>query len=463
MSVPARTVPSMASDGTAVQGTLDDLGTPLIGVTFVIVDLETTGGSAHDSAITEIGAVKVRGGEVLGEFATLVDPGTPIPPFITVLTGITQQMVLAAPRIEEVLPAFLEFARGAVLVAHNAPFDMGFLKAACAAQERAWPAPTVVDTADLARRLLTRDEVPNCKLATLSRFFRTATEPCHRALADAKATVDVLHGLLERAGAFGVESLEELTSFARAPTPEQKRKRHLADAVPAAPGVYIFEDARGEPLYVGKSGRLRTRVRSYFTAAETRRGVREMIGIADRIRTIVCATALEAEVRELRLIAAHKPRYNRRSRHPERALWLKLTDEAFPRLSIVRDVRDDGATYLGPFGTARLAEEARAALHDAVPLRQCTQRLTVRLVAEGRAGTCALGELGRCGAPCEGRQSPESYAAHAAHAKAVLAGDVRPVVAAARTRHLASRDELPRGARRLSADEPALQTVTLTL
>src|SRR5262249_10259692 len=155
LSVPARTVPSMASDGgPGVQGTLDDLGTPLIGVTFVIVDLETTGGSAHDCAITEIGAVKVRGGEVLGEVGTLVDPGTPIPPFITVLTGITQQMVLAAPRIEEVLPAFLEFAQGAVLVAHNAPFDMGFLKAACAAQQRAWPAPAVVDTADLARRLL---------------------------------------------------------------------------------------------------------------------------------------------------------------------------------------------------------------------------------------------------------------------------------------------------------------------
>jgi DNA polymerase-3 subunit epsilon len=424
----------MASDGPGVQGTLDDLGTPLIGVTFVVVDLETTGGSAHDSAITEIGAVKVRGGEVLGEFATLVDPGTPIPPFITVLTGITQQMVLAAPRIEEVLPAFLEFARGAVLVAHNAPFDMGFLKAACAKQERAWPGPAVVDTADLARRLLTRDEVPNCKLSTLARFFRTATEPCHRALADAKATVDVLHGLLERAGAFGVESLEELTGFARAPTPEQKRKRHLADAVPAAPGVYIFEDARGEPLYVGKSGRLRTRVKSYFTASETRRRVREMIGIAERVRTIVCASALEAEVRELRLIAAHKPRYNRRSRHPERAVWLKLTDEVFPRLSIVREVRDDGGTYLGPFGGTRLAEEARAALHDAVPLRQCTQRLTLRLISEGRAGTCALGEIGRCGAPCEGRQTPEAYAEHAAYARAILMGDVRPVVAAARAR-----------------------------
>ncbi len=424
----------MTSDVSAVQGTFDDLGTPLACVTFVVVDLETTGGSVRDSAITEIGAVKVRGGEVLGEFATLVDPGVPIPPFITVLTGITQQMVVAAPRIGEALPSFLEFARGAVLVAHNAPFDIGFLKAACAVQERPWPTAVVVDTADLARRLLTRDEVPDCKLATLARFFRTATEPCHRALADARATVDVLHGLLERAGAFGVDTLEELTSFSRAPTPEQRRKRHLADGVPDAPGVYLFEDARGEVLYVGKSGRLRSRVRSYFTASETRRYVREMIGIAERVRTIVCASALEAEVRELRLIAEHKPRYNRRSRHPERAVWLKLTDEPFPRLSIVREVRGDGGTYLGPFGGVRSAEDARAAVHDAVPLRQCTQRLTVRLIERGRAATCVLGEIGRCGAPCEGRQRPDEYARHAAFARTVLEGDVRPVVAAARAR-----------------------------
>jgi DNA polymerase-3 subunit epsilon len=159
-----------------------------------------------------------------------------------------------------------------------------------------------------------------------------------------------------------------------------------------------------------------------------------MIGIAERVRTIVCASALEAEVRELRLIAAHKPRYNRRSRHPERAVWLKLTAEAFPRLSIVREVRDDGGSYLGPFGSTRVAEEARAAVHDAVPLRQCTQRLTLRVISEGRASTCALSELGRCGAPCEGRQSPDAYSEHAAYARAILTGDVRPVVAAARPR-----------------------------
>ncbi|MFB4315648.1 DEDD exonuclease domain-containing protein [Actinomadura sp. 21ATH] len=417
-----------------VQGTLDDLGTPLAEVTFVVVDLETTGGSPAESAITEIGAVKVRGGAHLGEFGTLVDPGGEIPPFITALTGITQAMVTAAPRIGSVLPAFLEFARGCVLVAHNAPFDIGFLKAACAREGYAWPPFAVIDTVDLARRVLTRDEVRNCKLETLARFFRTPTRPCHRALEDARATVDVLHGLIERIGSFGVTSLEELRGFAKAPTPEQRRKRHLADDVPSAPGVYVFEDASGEALYIGKSGDLRSRVRSYFTGSETRPRVREMVGLAERVRTIVCATGLEAEVRELRLIAEHKPRYNRRSKFPERVMWLKLTVEPFPRLSIVRDCRDDGAAYLGPLTSQRQAEEARAALHEAVPLRQCTQRLTPRLIERGKARGCALSELGRCGAPCEGRESAEAYGLHVSSARSVLAGDVRPVVAAAQVR-----------------------------
>src|SRR5437868_11180851 len=141
------------------QGTFDELGTPLAEVTFVVVDLETTGGSPNDSAITEIGAVKVCGGEVLGEFQTLVDPGTEIPPYISVLTGITTAMVMAAPRIGAVLPAFLEFARGAVLVAHNAPFDLGFLRAACAENGIGWPAAASADSAALAPRLRTRDDV----------------------------------------------------------------------------------------------------------------------------------------------------------------------------------------------------------------------------------------------------------------------------------------------------------------
>ncbi len=410
----------------AAQLSFDELAEPLRATTFVVVDLETTGGAAGRDGITEIGAVKVRGGEILGEFQTLVDPGRSISPYVSVLTGITDAMVAAAPRAATVLPAFLEFARGAVLVAHNAPFDIGFLKAACAEVTLPWPGHAVVDTAVLARRVLTRDEVPNCKLATLAPFFRARNPPTHRALDDARATVDVLHGLIERLGPLGVQSLPELRSFTAQVSDAQRRKRHLADGLPAAPGVYVFRDAQGNPLYVGTSRNLRARVRQYFVSSETRSRMGEMVGLAERVDPVVCAHALEAQVRELRLIAAHKPRYNRRSKFPERSVWLKLTVEAFPRLSIVSDVRDDGASYLGPLRTRRQAETVRDAIHDAVPLRQCTDRLSLRRVVRA---ACLLAGIGRCSAPCEGGSTPEQYGELVDVVAAAWRGDVRPLVA----------------------------------
>jgi DNA polymerase-3 subunit epsilon len=418
-------VPFSAALDRYQQVSIEELGTRLEDVTFVVVDLETTGGSPKDSAITEIGAVKIRGGQVLGEFQTLVDPGREIPPYISVLTGITSMMVAAAPRIGSVLPPFLEFARGAVLVAHNAPFDLGFLKAACAENGLAWPPAASVDTAVLARRLLTRDEVPNCKLATLAPYFSATTSPTHRALDDARATVDVLHGLFERLGPLGITTLEELTGLTRQVDPERLRKRHLADAVPRGPGVYLFRGPRNEPLYVGTSNDLRSRVRSYFAAGEQRSRITEMVALSQRVDAIPCAHDLEAAVRELRLIAEHKPRYNRRSRFPERALWVRLTEEAFPRLSVVRRVRPGTGVFLGPFPDRRAADAAVAAVHESLPLRQCTTRLSPRV--PGTA--CALAGMGRCGAPCTGAQSVDEYATVAAVFRAAVDHDPGALVA----------------------------------
>ncbi len=400
-----------------VQASFDELGRPLRDVTFCVVDLETTGGSAAaGSRITEVGAVKVRGGEVLGEFQTLVDPATPIPAFIAVLTGITDAMVASAPRIDAVLPAFLEFARGTVLVAHNAPFDVGFLRHAAGELGHPWPPFEVLDTATLARRLVTRDEAPNCKLATLARVFRARTTPTHRALDDARATVDVLHGMVERLGGVGVHTLEELASYSARVSAQQRRKRYLAEPLPHAPGVYLFRGPRDEVLYVGTSRDLRTRVRHYFTAGETRSRMGEMVALAHRVEGIVCATPLEAEVRELRLIAKHKPRYNRRSRHPERGHWLKLTDEPWPRLSVVRRVLDDGAAYAGPFTARVSAERAMAALHETFGIRQCTGRLP----RQATRTACALAEMGRCLSPCDGAADPATYADEVARVREVL-------------------------------------------
>src|SRR6476660_8835660 len=152
-------------------------------------------------------------------------------------------MVASAPRIEQVLPQFLEFAHGCVLVAHNAPFDVGFLRHFAEQQGRPWPRFEVLDTAKLARRVITRDDAPNCKLSSLAVTFGSTTTPNHRALSDARATVDVLHGLMERLGNLGVHTLPELREFTAQVAPEVRRKRHLADGMPSGPGVYVFRDA----------------------------------------------------------------------------------------------------------------------------------------------------------------------------------------------------------------------------
>lgn len=398
---------------------LDDVDPPLSATTFVIVDLETTGGRAASDAITEIGAVKVRGGQVVGEFATLVDPGCRIPPFITRLTGITDAMVAGAPRIASVLPAFFEFARGCVIVAHNARFDVGFLKAAAAATDTYWPAPGVVCTVRLARSTLGRDEAPSAKLSDLARLFDVDTPPSHRALDDARATVDVLHGLIARAGTQGVHTLDDLVAHQRPVTRTQLRKRTLADGLPHRPGVYLFRGPGGEVLYVGTAVDLSRRVRTYFTGSETRARIKEMVALAESIDHVTCSHGLEAEVRELRLIGAHEPPYNRAAKQPQRAWWVTLSDEPFPRAVVRRSTAPDA---LGPFRSRNAAADAAAALADACGLRSCTRRIP----ASGTHGSdCStLGAVGGCAAVTDhgNSESAADYAPRVQRTRSLIRG-----------------------------------------
>jgi DNA polymerase-3 subunit epsilon len=412
---------AVPGDGTGL------LAQGLADTTFCVVDLETTGGSPEGGdRITEVGAVKVRGGEVLGEFETLVDPGIEIPPAVSALTGLTSSRLRGAPTIGSVLPAFLEFARGCVLVAHNAGFDISFLRAACTASGREWPAPPVLDTVRLARAVIDRDEAPDHRLATLARVLGATTQPSHRALADARATVDVLHRLIERLP--HARTVSDLAAVAPA-APARARKRHLAARVPDGPGVYQFVDARGRVLYVGSATDLRSRVHQYFTRGERRRRMTEMIALAVRVVPIPCPTLLEARVREVRLIADLAPPYNRRSRHPDRLTWLVLTDDAAPRPALVREpgARAPLAAFPGR-GSASSALEVLSAVSG---LRTCTDRLPRR----GGRTPCVTGQIGRCPAPCAtGTDSAEGYRATAAEVREALLGDPGPIVSAIRER-----------------------------
>jgi DNA polymerase-3 subunit epsilon len=282
----------------------------------------------------------------------------------------------------------------------------------------------------LARRTLLRDEVPNCKLSTLARVFHATITPNHRALSDARATVDVLHGLFERLGPLGVTSLEEVSTFTARVTPAQRKKRHLAEHLPQSPGVYLFRDRHDDVLYAGMSRNLRKRVHTYFTESETRTRMGEMVMLAQRVEGIVCATTLEAQIRELRLIARHRPPYNRRSKFPDRLSWLKLTREAWPRLSVVKRILDDDADYIGPFGSRSSADDAMAALHDTFRIRQCTPKLAKR----SRRNACALAELGHCLSPCDGSVEADVYTAEVLRVQRAMTADPVELVQSIRGR-----------------------------
>ena len=396
-------MPSSARD--SFQLSLDDLGTLLSQVTFCVIDLETTGGSADSCGITEIGAVKLRGGECLGTFQTLVNPGCAIPPQITVLTGITHSMVMPAPRIEAVLPSLLEFIGDAVIVGHNVRFDLSFVQAALERDQRPKLTNRSVDTVALARRLV-RNEVPNCKLGTLAKFLRLDHQPAHRALDDALATGDLLHLLIERAGGLGVTGLDDLLSLPKMAGHASAQKLRLTDSLPRSPGVYLFRNSQGDVLYIGKATNLRARVRSYFSG-DDRRKVGSLLRETTQIDHVMHPHPLSAAVHEIRLIHEHKPGYNRQLKDWGRYVYVKLTlSETFPRLSIVKAARDDGALYLGPLSSRSVAQRVVDAIHTSVPLRRCAGRVGKRAL---RDAPCTAAQLGVSMCPCAGGVEPADY------------------------------------------------------
>jgi len=389
------------------QISFDEIAIPLSEVTFAVLDIETTGGSPETDAITEIGIVKVRGGEVIGEFQTLINPGVAIPLQIEILTGITNSIIVDAPKISEVLPSFFEFMSGTIPVAHNARFDIGFLKAAATRHGYTWPLPKALDTVNLAKVALGKDEVRNRKLATLAQRFGTSVTPNHRALADAQATVEVFHALLERLGRLGITELTELQE-ATPKLPDQIRaKAKLAETIPSQPGCYMFKDQQGTVLYVGVSRDLKKAVKSYLTKSETRKQVGDAISITASVSTVTCTTALETRVRELRLIAQYRPPANRVARNPEKIWWLYFTSEHLPRLIVSKTPPQIDQPAVGPFNKKFMADELRDFINDQFKLRDCLSKLFERSNHPG----CIRGEMQHCSAPCQSDSTTEYLAA----------------------------------------------------
>ena len=305
-------------------GLADEPGTTLLleSATYVVVDLETTGLSPGSSSICEIGAVRVRGLELEERFETLVNPRRPLPAAIAALTGINPRELRGAPPVELAVRRFLEFAGDAVLVAHNARFDIGFLDREVERLTGRRIAAPVVDTVWLARRVLA-GRVQRVGLASLAHFFGTSTRPCHRALADAEATAEILLALIGLAQERGASTVAELADLAAPRARRLAGKRSLVAGAPQRPGVYLFRDRNEQVLYVGRARDLRARLRSYFRTERQRPAVEAALGALERVEWRVLGSELEAALEELRLLRELRPPANARSTRPDRHVYLR--------------------------------------------------------------------------------------------------------------------------------------------
>src|SRR5436309_2533734 len=295
---------------------------PLERATYVVVDLETTGLRPGTSRICEIGAVRVRELELEEEFQTLVNPGVPLGPVVTALTGLRDMQLRRAPSAPAAVRRFLAFADDAVLVAHNARFDLAFLDRETERLTGARLAAPVVDTVGLARRLLA-GRTTRAGLASLAQFFGTAARPCHRALPDAQATAEILVQLIGLAQERGARTVADLVELAAPRVRKVYAKRALAFGAPPSPGVYLFRDRHDQVLYVGRARDIRARLRSYFRSDRQRPAVEAALSALDRIEWLVMGSELEAALEELRLLRELRPPANARNARPDRYVYLR--------------------------------------------------------------------------------------------------------------------------------------------
>ena len=332
--------------------------TPLEAASFVVVDLETTGLSARSAEICEIGAVRLRGLVPVASFETFVRPRGPLPAPVSALTGIRDRDLRGAPRVEEAVARFVEFAGECVLVAHNARFDTAFLDREIQRARGRRLAVPVLDTVPLARALLA-GRAGRSSLASLAHFFGTSVEPCHRALPDARATAEILVALVALAQERGARTVSDLLRIAAPRARRAHEKRALVFGAPGCPGVYLFRDRHDQVLYVGKARDLRERLRSYFRSERQRPAVEAALAAVERIEWRELGSELEAALEELRLIRELRPPANARSARPDRYVYLARRGD---RLVVTSD-----ATPLGPIKSRRRAELALRALASATP------------------------------------------------------------------------------------------------
>lgn len=380
----------------------------LLDAPLAVLDVETTGAHPAHDRITEIAVLEVDGGEVVSEWSTLVNPGCRIPPAIQALTGITDEMVADAPPFERLAAALHERLRARVLVAHNARFDYAFLRGEFGRAGLEFSARTLC-TVKLSRRLYPAEPRHNLDSVIVRHGIRCAAR--HRALGDAQAVWEFLRAAIAEHGAERV--LEAAREILRRPALPAHLQDAGLDAVPEAPGVYLFYGEGGTPLYVGKSARMRSRVASHF-AADIRSP--KALALAREVRRIewrrTCGE-LGALLAEAELVKELSPPFNRRLKEPSVLCGFVLRPWGLALAEGEEITADTVGELHGVFRSRRAALAALRGLADAHGL--CLQTLGFEPAAK-RKGACFRHQIRRCAGLCAGRETPHAHQARLAAA-----------------------------------------------
>jgi DNA polymerase III subunit epsilon len=380
---------------------------------FVVCDVETTGLSPERNRLTEIALVRIRGGEIVDRYSSLVNPRQFIPPEITRLTGISNEMVYAAPEAAEVLPVAKRFIGDAVFVGHNVRFDRSFVDTTLLRIGGSALQSPMLCTARLARRLMPKKS--KASLGVLAAQYGIRINNRHRAGGDAEATARLLLMFLNTLEEeFDVTELGELLTFQNrqiyritgAPKYYTRLEQQLAE-LPHLPGVYFFHGKKGEVLYIGKARNLKQRVSSYFYhnighTEKIRRLLRSVHGISWK----QTETELSALLTESRLIKQYQPDYNTRLKRYRRYPFIRVSmQDEWPRVDWCYDINDDGAEYFGPFRSRFAVEDALDSINKLFGLRECGGAIR----PDPAANPCLYYDIKRCSAPCADLVSREEY------------------------------------------------------
>lgn len=368
-----------------------------------IVDLETTGGNAMQHRIIEVAVLRVKGGNLVDSFSTLIDPERKIPPFIEHLTGITSEALRGAPTFREVKDRLFDLVNGPIFVAHNARFDYGFLKEEFEREDMEFSARCLC-TVRLSKLLFPEQKRHN--LDSIIHRLGIACQDRHRALGDAKALLDFLNIIRER---FGEDEMKRaLGTILKAPALPSLFDEAVLASLPESPGVYIFYDQDGKPLYVGKSVNVRSRVLSHFSEHHaSAKDVALAKEVAD-VEVVKTVGELGALLMEAHLIKKLRPSYNARSRLRKRLLAVrKLRDDA--GYGTIRIEQLDGMAIpclpeIVALFSSRKA--ARQFLWNTVKEHNLCPRI---MGLEKGNGPCTHTRLKICSGACTGKEPPSVY------------------------------------------------------